>query len=499
MNERRPQGAIALATFGLHIAFAARYGWFRDELYYAACARRLAWGYVDHPPMVAAIARLAHAVFGDSLVGLRAFSALAAAVTVLVAAEIARAMSGGRFAQALAAFAAAVAPYDLVVGQIYSMNAFEPIAWGALALVFVRVVRDPENRARELYWLGPIVGLGVMNKYSAAWPAIALLVAAALGPARRLFRRKELWIATAIAALIVTPHVIWQIEHHFPTREFAKNALGKNEPYGVLGFVAQQVLLTHPLGALLWMTGLGALLFGASLRNFRPLGLAYLFVAALIVATQAKAYYLAPAYGPLFAAGAVTFERVTAARARWSRVLYVVLLAAGSAILLPVAIPILSETSFQRYAARLGVFGEARSGEKIKRSALPQLYADMHGWPEMAAAVDTVAERLSPRESVGVLAGNYGEAGAIEMFTRLPVMCGNDGYWLWGPPAAWPSAVVAVGYDADDLARFFGDVHEAARFDQPFARENERDLPIYVCRSPRMPVAEAWPRLKHYK
>src|SRR5262249_33120035 len=110
-------GAIALATAVLHLVFASRYGWFRDELYYLACARRLTWGYVDHPPFVALIARVALALFGTSLVGLRLFAALAAGMTALLAGEIARAMGGARFAQALAAFAAAVAPYDLILGQ----------------------------------------------------------------------------------------------------------------------------------------------------------------------------------------------------------------------------------------------------------------------------------------------------------------------------------------------------------------------------------------------
>jgi 4-amino-4-deoxy-L-arabinose transferase-like glycosyltransferase len=501
---RRVVVLIAVATFALHIAFASRYGWFRDELYYVACARRLAWGYVDHPPMVAVIARLALALFGDSLVGLRAFAALAAALTAVLAGEIARAMGGERFAQGLAAFAAAASGYDLVVGQIYTMNVFEPLVWGAVALVFAHAAR---GRTRALLWLGPIVGLGILNKHSAAWPVAGLLLGVALSPSRRLLVRKETLIATATAALIVAPHVAWQVANGFPTREFARSALsGKNEPYGVLAFVWQEILLAHPVAAPLWMGGLAALIAWKPLHPFRPLAVVYLFVAALIVATQAKAYYLAPAFGWLFAAGAVTFEQVTVARLRWTRVAFPAVLGATAAILLPVAVPILDETTFQRYSAALGIFGEARSGEKVKPAALPQLYADMHGWPEMARVVAGVVDSLpaDERGSSAVLADNYGEASAVEMFARLPVASGNNGWWLWGPPRGtgpmgWPRAIVTIGYDEDELTPWFGEVREAARADHPLARGEERDLPIYVCRAPLLSIDTAWPRIKHYR
>jgi hypothetical protein len=494
--------AIALGVVLFHLAFAARYGWFRDELYYVACARRLAWGYVDHPPMVAVFARLALALFGESLVGLRAFAALAAGGTALLAGELAREMGGARFAQGLAAFVTALAPYDLAVGHFYSMNAFEPLVWGGVTLVFVRAANRDD--ARVLLWLGPIVGLGVLNKHSAAWPVAGLALGMALSPARRFFARREVWIAAAIAALIVLPHLLWQYDNGFPTREFAKNALsGKNEPYGVLGFVWQEALLTHPLAAPLWMGGLAALARLDALRAFRPIAVMYFFVATLIVATQAKAYYLAPSYGALFAAGAVAFERLV--RARWARAAYTTVFGLGAAALVPLVVPVLSAADFQRYAKHLGSIGEVKTGEKQKPSALPQLYADMHGWPEMAARVREVA--LAEGESIAVLADNYGQASAVEMFAHLPVASGNNGWWLWGPPRpppgapselGWPRALVTIGYETEELSPFFADVREAGRVSHPLARADEQDLPICVCRAPTVPIDEAWPRFKRY-
>jgi hypothetical protein len=236
------------------------------------------------------------------------------------------------------------------------------------------------------------------------------------------------------------------------------------------------------------------------------MSVAWLLVATLIVVTQAKAYYLAPSFGVLFAAGATFFERVTEARVRWSRFAYPAVLGVTGAILAPVAVPILDVPTFQRYSAALGVFGEAKTGECQKKAALPQIYADMHGWPEMARAIASVVDAMPPedRASFAVLAENYGEASAVDFFAHLPAASGNNGWWLWGPPRGdgalgWPRAIVAIGFDEEDLAPFFGDVHEAARHDHPLARMNERDLPIFVCRDPRVPIDAAWPRFKRFR
>lgn len=516
--ERRPALAIALAAFVLHLAFASRYGWFRDELYYVACARRLAWGYVDHPPAVAFVARVALAAFGESLVGLRAFAAAASAGTVVLVAELAAVLGGGRFARSLAALLAALAPYDLVVGQVYTMNAFEPLTWTGTALVVARALRDDAAKgsgSTGLYALGPIVGLGALNKHSVAWPVAALGLAILAAPSSRLLARREPWIAATVAAAIVAPHVVWQLAHGLPTREFAASALsGKNEPYGAVAFVWQQVQLAHPLAGPVWLGGLAALLAWKRLAPFRPLAIAYVLVATLVVATQAKAYYLGPALGWPLAAGAVAFEHLTRERARWTRAGFCALFVVGSLALLPMAVPVLGVAGFQRYFAALGGFGEAKSGEKQRRAALPQIYADMHGWPEMAARVADAVDALGAdeRATAAVLADNYGEASAVDFFARARgvtrVASGNNGWWLWGPPrpapgeaseAGWPRVVVTIGYDADDLAPWFADAREVGRADHPLARADERDVPIFVCRSPRVPIDEAWPRMKHYK
>ena len=128
-KPRAPQlvipGAFALVKLVLHLATSNGYGYFRDELYYLACAARLDWGYVDHPPLSVALLALNRVLLGDSLPALRFLPAVAGAAVVFVTGLIARDLGGGRFAQALACLCALVAPVYLALSHFFSMNVFE--------------------------------------------------------------------------------------------------------------------------------------------------------------------------------------------------------------------------------------------------------------------------------------------------------------------------------------------------------------------------------------
>src|SRR5688572_6110078 len=89
---------LAAAKLLLHLLTVGRYGIFRDELYYLACAEHLDWGYVDQPPAIALIAWFARNVFGTSLLGLRLLPAIAGAALVWLTGKLALEMGGGRFA-----------------------------------------------------------------------------------------------------------------------------------------------------------------------------------------------------------------------------------------------------------------------------------------------------------------------------------------------------------------------------------------------------------------
>ncbi|MBZ5702190.1 MAG: glycosyltransferase family 39 protein [Acidobacteriia bacterium] len=493
---------LALAAFAtlLHLAFSGRYGYFRDELYYAACGEHLAWGYLDHAPLAPAVAWFSRRLLGDSLFALRFFPALSAAAKVCLAGWMAREMGGARFAQFLAALAVLLAPIYLTFDNFLSMNAFEPVLWMACAAVFLRI----RNGGSAKLWLlfGAVAGLGLLNKHSMLFFGSGLCAGLLLTSARRAFTARWIWLGATLALLIFLPNLLWEIRNGFPTISLLHAVIGtKYTLVAPWTFIAQQALLTHPLAAPLWLSGLWFLLGDSAERKYAALGWAYLVVLAEMIFLHGKIYYLAPAYPMLLAAGAVWVEsRLLPRTGAWLKPAIVAPLLLGGFIAAPLAMPILPVAAAIKYCRFWDV--EAVRVENVPLSELPQLFGDMFGWPEQVEAMARVYGSLSPdeRAKAALLAYNYGEAGAIDYFGPrygLPkAISGHNQYGLWGPRAYTGEVVVAIGYTAEELQPYFGDIRLAARISPRYAIPEESNLPIYLCRQPRKPLAAMWPSLR---
>jgi 4-amino-4-deoxy-L-arabinose transferase-like glycosyltransferase len=216
--------SLALAKLLVHLAtnLFGGYGIFRDELYYIACSKHLAWGYVDQPPFSIALLWLNRRLFGDSLFALRLLPALAGAAAVFLAGWLAKKLGGGRFAQVLAAASVLVAPLLLGTNSVFSMNSFDVLFWTLTFCLTSTILEKDDSR----YWLllGIVLGLGLLNKISVLWLGAGLAVGLLLTAQRKLLLTKKAWLAAGIILLIFLPHVIWQSLNHFPTLEFIRNA-----------------------------------------------------------------------------------------------------------------------------------------------------------------------------------------------------------------------------------------------------------------------------------
>ncbi len=493
----------ALVALAVALPFATRYGIFRDELYYLACARRLAWGYVDHPPFIAALTRLWIALAGDSLWALRVPPALALAATAATAGSLARALGGGRFAIALAGLATALAPVALALGSVLSMNAFDLLFWALAFRLLVALLAGADERL----WLafGAVAGVGLLNKVSVLFLGFGVAVGIALARRWDLVRTRWFWAGGGLAALLFLPHLAWQVAHDWPTLEFIDNARRlKNVAYSPLDFVVEQVTQAGPVSALVWLVGLGALLGARRFRPYRTLGWAYLAVLAVMLSTAAKPYYLAPAYAVLFAAGAVAFEGFTAARRAGGalRVATLALIVVADLVTAPLARPILPIESYVAYADALGEAPGTDERHEVGR--LPQFFADMQEWREMAAAVGRAAGRLAPaeRERACVFGQNYGEAGAVERFGAElglpPAISAHNSWFLWGPGACTGEVLIVMGGDRERLLELFAEVELGATFDCRDCMPYEDELPIWIARQPRRPLQPLWPTIKSY-
>jgi 4-amino-4-deoxy-L-arabinose transferase-like glycosyltransferase len=179
-------GSIAAAICVLHLITSGRYGYFRDELYYAACGRHLAWGYVDHAPLIAFITASMRGLFGDSLLSLRFLPALSAAAKLLITAWMVQELGGKRFSQLLAATIMFFCPIYLTMDSFLSMNSFEPLFWMGTAAVAMRIANGGSSRLWLLF--GLIAGVGILNKHSMIFFGFALFLGLLISSGFKYFR-----------------------------------------------------------------------------------------------------------------------------------------------------------------------------------------------------------------------------------------------------------------------------------------------------------------------
>ncbi|MBP8275135.1 MAG: glycosyltransferase family 39 protein, partial [Acidobacteria bacterium] len=296
MLKRTEWWMVPAAALLVHLFTWQGYGWFRDEFYYVVCARNLAWGYVDHPPLSIVVLRLVIGVFGESLQVIRAVPAIAHAATVLLSGLIVRELHGGRFAARVAMVSAAAAPMVMSLSFFYSMNAFDLTLWcGAVYAVLIALRTE-----RDSAWacVGLWLGLGLLNKVSVLWLGGGLGVALMLTPYRAVIMRRGVWLAAGVAALIFAPHIVWQMQHHWPTLEFMQSAsANKMVARSVLTFTRAAIADQGPVVALLGVMGLIA----AFSRWIDPRAriLAWIFIAVfalLALNGTSRTGYLAPAW-----------------------------------------------------------------------------------------------------------------------------------------------------------------------------------------------------------
>jgi len=417
---------------------------------------------------------------------------------------IASELGGGRAAQVVAALLACFTPFFLAVSHFYSMNGFDVLFWTLLWWLALRILLRDEPRL----WLafGALAGLGLENKYSVGFLGAALVVGLAATRARKHLSTHELWLGGALALLLFAPHLGWELAHGGPTLEFMRNAATeKNYPVSPLEFLGGQLLLMNPLFAPIWLAGLAWLLLAPRNAGARALAVAYLALLAFMIATRAKVYYLGPAYALLLAAGAVALCRGLDTRRGGraaQRALGAAVLVFGAAAV-PLAVPVLAPERFIAYSAALGV--RQPKMERADSGRLPQVFAFMFGWRELAEEVARVYQALPPEERAhaAILGRNYAEAGAIDYFGAqlgLPhAISPHNSYWLWGP-GDWDGRVlIVIGEIPPERAAWFESVEEKGRRECPLCMPYEADLPILVARGLRIPVSQAWAELKHFE
>jgi len=478
--------ALGLATVAIHVWTGGRYGFHRDELATLDDARRLAWGYVAYPPITPFFGRLSLLLFGTSLAGFRFFAALAEAVAVVLTGLMARAMGGGRSAQLVAA--AAALPFCLAGGSLMQYVSFDYLFWVLTIYSVVRLLADGEPR----WWvvIGAAMGLGMMAKYSMVFLAAGLGAGLLLTGARKYLASKWLWCGLAVALAIVSPNLIWQARHSFVSLEFLRTIHARDIRIGrTRDFLPDQLKLTL-LAAPLAAAGLYFYLRAHAGRRYRALGWMYAALLLLFVVAKGRGYYLAAAYPMLYAGGAVWGEQRLASMGRgWAGA---VRAAAWTALAVDVAL-------------MAAIFLPVAPADSAWGKWMLRQNGDLHeefGWQEL---VDTVAQIHRTVPQAAILALNYGEAGAIDLYGPRyglsPAISGINSYWQRGYGNPPPETVIVVGATSAWVARNFASCELAGHTGNRYGVENEetRDHPdIFVCRGLRQSWPEFWRTFRYF-
>jgi 4-amino-4-deoxy-L-arabinose transferase-like glycosyltransferase len=484
----RSRGVLVVAglEFLVLMALSTRYGYHRDELYFLDCARHLQLSYVDQPIFVPLVTKLSMTLFGPSLPGLRLWPALAASLTVIISGLLARELGGGRRVQLLAALATATMPIPLAAAHLMGPTAFDITATAGLALAVLRVERDPR------WWLvgGLVLGVGLANKHSIGFFAVALVAGILLSGGHRLVLNRWFAAGAVIAALFLIPELWWQAGHDWATFEMTAALNRENGGLGnVPSWVIGQFLVVTLAAAWIWVAGLRTLW-----RSGRPIrrGLVWAYAILYVlyaVTAGAKIYYLSAAYVYLLAAGAVAVEAwLTVRKLRlWTAAVAVTV---TTAAVLPIGLPVLPP-------ADIGWTYD-----------INETLAETEGWPQLADSVRTVWSSLpeAQRAATVLFTSNYGEAGAIDTLDRgtgMPaVVSGHNSLWWWGPGNPRATTVIAVlpGEVGDErLSGLFTSVRPVVTLTNPYGVHNQEwQGHVYLCTGPLRPWGDTWPQLRHY-
>jgi hypothetical protein len=501
-----PLFCIAAAFALAHILTSGRYGFHADELQFLSDGLHMDWGFVAYPPLTPFLARVSMSAFGLSLIGLRLFPAIALAAAVVTTALMARELGGGQLAQVTAALVVALSPQPLFEATKFRYTSFDYLWWVLTAYFTIQILKSENPR----WWLaiGGAIGIGLLTKYSILFYVVGILAGAALTNARRYFASYWFWAGVGIALLMILPNLVWQVQHDFISYRFLQFIHTRDIELGRTdAFLPEQLMhCINVFAAPLCVAGLVGYLRS---RRYRMLAWMYLAPLVLFIVARSRSYYLAPAYPMLIAMGCAAGERwvalgrkssaprdkyrggkraqTTRATASPGRLVVAAAFFTGltawgvwvSAMMLPFA----SDGPLQDFALK--------RNEDLRNE---------FGWNELVRTVAGIRDSLpaDQKAHLGVIVGNYGEQGAIEILGKayhLPApISGNNSAWLRGYPTPQPTTLIVLGFNGERADLMFTGCRLAAnRSTDGVVNEEGRDHPdIFVCGPPRVPWPEFW-------
>ncbi|RZJ69463.1 glycosyltransferase family 39 protein [Flavobacterium sp.] len=458
----------------------------RDEFLHLDQANHLDFGYLSVPPLTSVFAVVIQ-VFGNSEFWVRFFPCLFGALTLTVVWKTIESLGGSWFALILGAFSVLFSAL-LRINMLFQPNSFEVLAWTFSCFAFIRYFQS--GQIRWIYFAFVSLGFGFLNKYNIAFLAIGFFVPFAFSMHRKLLLNSHFWFAALVGFAIVLPNLIWQILNGFPVIHHMKLLKETQlDNVSTADFLKEQLL--YFIGEIhVMIAAIVGLLVSKSLRPYRIFVWSLISTLVIFVLLHAKGYYAISLYPIFLAFGSVVLERrLTGKSGLILRGISLALPVGFLVAIYPIAFPV-SEPSIMKDRVADNPDLHLARWEDGKDHDLPQDFADMLGWKELAAKVDSALAQLPANERTIVLCDNYGQAGAVNFYSKnraINAVTMNADYVNWFDLRQPIRNVVLVRENSEEnrfISRYFGffeSVYETGEIENAFARE--KGTSVYVLKS----------------
>lgn len=407
-------GFILLKFILQYILIDPVYELHRDEFLHLDQAHHLAWGYTSVPPFTSWISWIILQL-GNGVFWVKFFPALFGALTLLVVWKTIEELKGGWFALLLGAISVVFSTL-IRLNMLYQPNSPDILAWTLLFFTIIKYINS-EN-SKWLWYAGITFAFGFLNKYNIAFLLIGLLPSILITEHRTIFRIKQFYYAMGLAALLVLPNLIWQYVNGFPVFKHL-DELARTQLVNVNRFDFLKEQLLFFMGSLfVILSAFIAFVVYPPFRKYRIFGWSFLFIISLFVYLKAKGYYAIGLYPIFLAFGAVYLEHILSGK--WLKYLRPVAIILPLILFLPmlqIAFPNRTPQEIRQNPQKYKDFGLLR-WEDGKEHDLPQDFADMQGWKELAQKVDSAYSQISDPDHTLIYCDNYGQAGAINYYSK---------------------------------------------------------------------------------
>ena len=480
---------LACAKLIIQLVGSRNYGFHRDEILHLSASEHLEWGFMEFPPFIALLGKFSYLLFDYSLVGTRFFPTAAGVGILILCCLIAKEFKGNKLSIIIAGVSIlAFLPF------YRNHTLFQPVAFDQLfwTLGFYYLVRylNTENK-NFLLLIGVTLGIGLCNKYTILIWALGVFIGMIFYKKGKIFRDKWWYISGCLSLLIISPNIWWQYENDWPVLRHLQglhnSQLSQLHP---MQFALEQ--LYYPFTLIVSILGL-VYLFRT--KKYRSIGIASAIIFITMWLLQSKAYYVFALYPVLFAAGAVVISNWLAHRKLFWRYAIVALLLFTSIPFIPHATPVLPIETYVNYAALSNDKG---------RVELSADYADMFGWIEQVALIDSIYHSFTKEEqkSSVLWAENYGEAGALKILGKkrgLPNPISRHGsFWKWGNGNEKATTWISLGNELAALRVVFEEIELVKIIHHKYAMDEENGIPVYICRKPKLDLNKWWSDYEPY-